>query len=648
MEKVGCIFIKDARDAESLNVLLRKGRISPKDTAIVAWDRPLAKTLEKHGMKTLVLEDFTKHIGFDDIRGRALELVKTFPHKKLIGKKSLVELLEYNGQSLWWFVRQGFFIHCAVVLKESYSVETAIRRLKAQNIGVLSRDAVYNSMMEEIGKRLNVAVKFHDSCAKPGNDLTARAAFSEFPVRIFRALQGILRAPFTKPGKAEKNVLVFTQAHMWTALAQGIEGDANCHTIIEALKKSGRYSLTLLDVAVNRQAALKGIKKKKSPYIPYEYFTFKSFFDIGMNLRLLSLKKRLKAVFASIDGKPKVREAMECGGVDAYSILRPVISHYFHGRFDSFASAARNIEIGMKLIKGRKIDYVICVDENGSSRFLVFAARQAGANSVAVQHGIIHPYHISYNYGTDDFGLHENGLGCILADKTAVFGDYFRELLLKYGNYPADGIFVTGQPKTDIIYERKKNYSKEGLCRKLAISPEKKIVMFASGPLKDSMEMKTALSALAESLRQARNAHLVIKLHPNDDEQYYRDIMKELDFSCTIIRDIDLYELLYASDIVIAINSTVLLDALLMKKKVLQLNLLERYELIGGAGKEMLPRITGKVQLSNEIKKMLSGKRPEQQMPSGRKGFSHYYMDVDGKATERLVKLLDNGMIRHG
>jgi len=648
------IFVKDDNDADKLETMLDANKFNRSGCMVVILDKSLASRLARTGIPFILLDSYMKEADFSMIRKGVLSLIENFSHAKILGNKSIIELLEYRGYSLWWFVRQGFYVQCSLVLKQIYSLMLIIRVRRIKRIFVLSSAPLFRAIIEELRKKSKVDVIYysdsHSGADSPIDSRIkgARTLVLDFFPRIIRVMQGFFRYFHTKNNRDRTNILLFTQSHVWTNLASGIKGDANTYTILTELSKDRGFNVVPLDFALNRQSAWKAIEQKKGPFLPFDYFIFCSMLNLRIQGRLSALSSRLKATWQSLENEPEVPKALRWGNVSLYPILKPVLKNYFTNYFaDSFISAARNLEIGLKIIKDMDIKAVICVDENGSSRFLVVSAHHAKVPSLAVQHGIIHPNHVSYNYERKDLHSYGNNLGCRLADKTAVFGSYFKNALMAIGHYPESKIVVTGQPRTDLIYQNRKNYSKKELYKRLSLDPEKKLVVFASGPLKELLEMETALTALAEELQKMKKVQLVIKLHPNDRKEYYDGLMARIGYKCVIIKDIDLYELLSTSDLVMSINSTVMLDALLFGKPVLQLNLLERFKIFGPLDNKLLTRIVSRKELSAELKKYLMSKS-EARRDLKRKSriLSDFYMKIDGNATKRFITMLKSALNR--
>src|SRR3989338_2855460 len=634
MGNVTYYLIRGNKDLNSLKSLISSELFDIDNYTAVLWNSAHASALMESGIRCIQIEDYAKRVDFNSVRRQVQDLIKRFPHKKILNNKSLAELLEYEGYSLWWFIRQGFYSHCLRVLRDVKTIKLLVKENNIKRIAVLSYDEEFIAIVKEAAGKAGISVrKAVDKELIHG----IKRRFSELFPTLIRIVRGFART-MQISGKKPR-ILLFTRAHKWSTIAKGVKGDADSYTILRHLSAKS-HNVIPLDVAISREAAWNAIENK-NPFLPYDYFLFKSFFNFGISRRIRSLKSRLRMIWKSLDSNEQFKQSLVCDGIQLYTILRRQIKSYFCSNFDSLAGAARNLEVGKDIIKELGIDLALCIDENGTGRFMVFASKIQKVPCIALQHGTIGEMSIAYNYSKKDLNI--GNLSCQLPDKTAVFGGYYKELLMKTGNYSKGSLVITGQPRTDIFFENKKKYSKKTLCSRLGLDSNKKLVVFASQPIKEE-ESKVNFKALEKALKGMKNTELVIKLHPNDKEEFYRKILAELKYKCAIAKDIDLYELLFCSDIVASIYSTVMLEALIMDKPVIQLNLLEKYSILPKLNSPLI-QITKESELGRAVNGLLKDKRKFKKIGEIRKKFVfEHYNYVDGKATKRFVEILEEAL----
>lgn len=644
MPQLNYVLVRNSDELHILKILANKGRLTQKNPIAVIWDGSLATHLKTIGISYLEIRNYAKDVDYNALRNNLIEMLKNFPHKKILDNKTFVELLDYNGYSLWWFIRQGFYSQCLRVMKEIHSIKLLIKKEKIKELTILNNDYEFTNIIKEAIKGMEIKLNFPDKSYLQKNNHYLKnkkePLLDNFP-RIIRIIQGFFRSFQIRNNGKRKNILIFTKSHVWSGLGGNLRGDPYFYPIMRHFLKSQKYNPIPLDIALTREGAWTAIREKKKPYIPYDYFIFKSFFNGNIKKDIKSLKARLKNLWKRLDKNKELEKIIMCDGVSIYQVLKHNLRSYFFDDFNSLMSAARNIEIGKKILEGYGIHATLCIDENDAAMFLVFASNMNKIPSLGLQHGVITPLgSIAYNHSEEDLHKYKGNLSCHLADRTAVYGNYFKKLLIKWGNYPADMIVVTGQPRMDIVFENKKTYSKGILYKRLGINRNDKLIIYATEFMGD--ESKIALSALIRALKQLKNVKLLVKLHPADDKVMYVSLLKELKYDAIISRDIDLYELIICSDLLISIQSTVILESLALGTPVIQLNLLEKYNVFGEEANKVIKRVTNEKDLHDTIKKILHDKPFFGNIKKKMKKFvSEYYYKIDDKSSERVVKELN-------
>lgn len=656
MSSIDCYFIRSAVDLDIFKNMFLRGKIG-QDSIAVLWEAEWASFFIEKKIEYILLDEYARRINYRELREKITDLIITFPHNKILDGKSLAELLEYDGFSLWWFIRQGFYTHCFNALKEIEAMRLLLKNKEIVRVVVLNPEEDFIAAIKEATKRSNAEITY-------AKKLPAKIGFFENKIdllgnlpRSMRIIHGFFRNLTIRDNLGKFNILLFTRSHVWSTLSNNTKGDVNSFTIMNELSKSPQYNIIQLDVALTKGSMSKGVAGKKGSFMPYDYLIFMSYFDSEIKESIRSQRPRLRSLWFSLDKNNAFKKALICNSVSLYPVLRKQMKSYFFNDFDSFIGAIRNIEIGKKIMDDYKISALIAVDENGSSRFLVFAAKSKKIHSVGLQHGVISPdtESIAYSYSRNDLYGYKNRLNCQLADKTAVWGNYFKKLLVKEGNYKANDVVVTGQPRLDIAYRNKANqrkckallglpkanYSKKAFYRKFRIESSKKLVVYASQPRKG--EFKAAFSAVVKALKQLENAALVVKLHPKEEPSVYKQVLKEMRYKAIVSKDIDLYETIACSDAVIAIHSTAILEALALEKPVIQLNLMEKYDVFGKTAKKAIIFADSEKRLLHAVRMVLHDKPYLKEFSKKTKKFiPEYFYKIDGKSTERFIKVLEN------
>jgi hypothetical protein len=203
---------------------------------------------------------------------------------------------------------------------------------------------------------------------------------------------------------------------------------------------------------------------------------------------------------------------------------------------------------------------VLLADEYHRQEWLA-AARAEGVPVAAIQHGMIYARHNGYIHRSRPDSL-------VLADRTYVFGEWERELLIQRSVYRPDEVVVSGSPRLDLV-ARAPDVDAAGLRAELGVQPGHRLVVLSGthGPAYRRFHIPYALDRLLD--RPWPNVHLVVKQHPGErDRGPYEALITGIAAArgfapppITVVKDVDLYRLLRAADAHLGIHSTVLTEA---------------------------------------------------------------------------------------
>ena len=225
----------------------------------------------------------------------------------------------------------------------------------------------------------------------------------------------------------------------------------------------------------------------------------------------------------------------------------------------------------------------------------------------------------------------------------AVVSSHARKMYINMGAEP-ERVFVTGQPRFDQIWQKK--FDREYAFKELGLSQDKGIVVLATQPLLGSFwtekDRENFVTTIVNAMDQFPEKQLVIKLHPSEKMEEYRQILTKMGHDGVIIcQDIDLYQLLHASDLLMTIHSTVALEAMLLDKPVITVNLSGRPDLFPFAESGAAIGVYDEKSLVPAIRKALYDAKVGSEMKRKRTQFvqEHAYKQ-DGQASKRMAELI--------
>lgn len=195
---------------------------------------------------------------------------------------------------------------------------------------------------------------------------------------------------------------------------------------------------------------------------------------------------------------------------------------------------------------------VLPVDQFMPGGSACVVARKMSIRSLVLLHGAVSAYNAP-----------------LTADTMAVWGEVSKDQMRRLG-VAEKNLNVLGSPRHDLPPHRDDPTAKERLQQKFGFDSKRVLTFFSNGndPYRNSMtaleECARWLASAADRLKERYN--ILVRLHPNEDGSLYAgcDGLRVFKDEC------DLGTTLAGSDVVAALCSTVLAEAVLYQKPVLQ------------------------------------------------------------------------------
>jgi len=225
-----------------------------------------------------------------------------------------------------------------------------------------------------------------------------------------------------------------------------------------------------------------------------------------------------------------------------------------------------------------------------------------------------------------------------------VYGELFKRTLIDKGGYPPESVVVTGQPSYDFLYNTRDNGAKERICRQLDIDPEKEIVVLATQTHRgfSDYQNRLLLETVFDAMQEFPQNKLVVKLHPAEDAALHRRVARarRLLDDVVIVKDVNLFDLLLASEVLITAHSTVALEAMLFGKPVITVNVTGTPDVMPYAESGAAVGVSDAAELVRAIRSVLTGENVRRRLAESRDSFlADCLHPVDGKAARRVVDL---------
>lgn len=391
--------------------------------------------------------------------------------------------------------------------------------------------------------------------------------------------------------------------------------------VIKEIKRDNKVQIVVL--VVRTEKPIEGEKKFTINDIPYK--------TLGDYTNIRRWENNWRKISFNRFCYKKVRESIEKG-----SLLEILPFYKWQERKLSLYLSRRILEIRDyleiledEIFKREKPDFVLVVNDRcWSHRTTIELGKARQIPTLGIQDSIsadIPQCHI------------------ISADKLAIFGNYMKEILLKKG-LPEDRLVITGDPRYDFITQIPDKFKRDEVYQQLNIDIQKRIIVFAAQfhGFKDEENAKL-LRGLYHAIKQLPEIQLVVKLHPFDEHEIADKIAQEMSVNnMIIIKDIDLYKLLNACEILMTVHSTVALEAMLLGKPVIIVNLTNKPDMVPYAKEGAALRVETQEDILPQIKAVLkdSNKVRTQMALNQKKFISRYAYNIDGNASKRIVDLI--------
>jgi hypothetical protein len=258
--------------------------------------------------------------------------------------------------------------------------------------------------------------------------------------------------------------------------------------------------------------------------------------------------------------------------------LWPVIKHTFYEM-----SFGPYIPFYLKIIDSFKKYFsmeppksVFLPYETGPMALAIIAVcKKLGIQTIGIQHGYIYKYSSMYCFGP--FINKDHNSSFPIPDKTLLFGDYVKQMLIDDG-YPAEKLVVFGNPAffdlekiTDIIDPKK-------LQNFFSIRSNQKIILFTTGKLQRCYTGhgkydydEQIWKKLLQSFGNDSNYYIILKPHPAEKNiAIYKQILEENFCDNAAISDDGIFELIFASTILVSVFSSTIFDSMFFKKPTIR------------------------------------------------------------------------------
>jgi len=548
--------------------------------AVVAWDEAAERAQRGQSAVRTVAQVLGPEAA-EEVDTAAVRWTKEWARRPLVDGCSFRDLYEWKGVSLWWFA-ELFLHHSTEATRFVRVIETAHRLI----------DAEAPDEMEAHGLDEDEALLVERTCLARGvlfhRGAVRRVARRRVAAVRRRARWNAMKAwataakaaasgPPPAPGPGAPVALFLSHAAFWRERTSEGGGDARAYEhyfdrLIPALGEDA--ALRPFVVAVGPRAAFRrrGLGDRLTDWLNLhgegeDYVHVNRYFSRQVARETRRGTALAERIWSALSGQPAVREAFSHRGVAFADLseadLAATVLLQLPWAIRSYEEMAAVLEVVRPAVM------VLYAESSGWGRAALAAGRAAHVPAVAVQHGIVYANYYSYVHDLDE-------AACPRPDRTAVFGEEARRLLLEMGHYPAHELVMTGSPKLDQLQESARTWDAAATRAGLGVAAGEPLVVVASrfrGIRRTHQSIGSALPALLRSL-EALGVRTVIKPHPAEGGEDYARVLRELGVTRAQVvpPSADLLRLLHAADALVTVESLAAVEALVLERPVVVLN----------------------------------------------------------------------------
>jgi hypothetical protein len=163
-------------------------------------------------------------------------------------------------------------------------------------------------------------------------------------------------------------------------------------------------------------------------------------------------------------------------------------------------------------------------------------------------------------------------------DFITVEGEIDKDFLSKNG-VNSNKIYVRGSPEYENIFktEIKEFHDLEDYFskKKYTLSHEKTKILLTTNPI-TSTSNEFLLKTVIDVVKKLENIQFIIKLHPRENGFLHKKIIKNMNLKAIIVKNVNIFEIINSSDILITQDSRVILDAMIVGKPLIVLDLMNK------------------------------------------------------------------------
>jgi glycosyltransferase involved in cell wall biosynthesis len=598
----------------------------------------------------------------------ALDIATSMGGAEIAAGATLRLHLFWKWFSSWWIIEPALRDHLANLVESVRQVRTIVKKEKPDRIYVFGAaryrifvpcvNLLHPEVVVAVGRQHQIDVVRVEPVARK-RKISTRVVLPSLirfllwaGSRARRTVYGVSRwfKPVRQEGAPARTVVVVSDHLNWRpeserkTISPG-KNDVALGRVLDRLNEDVSSRVLFADFLSFAGLGLRAIAEKLGRFARIDYRPLEAYVgkqelkDVWMHAHLFRSK------WDEVKGSAALRAAASFEGVDLWEATSTTMTFFF---LFWLPIAVYYTEAMASFIRREKPDVVMLVGDQGVyGRCFLAAAQALGVPTVGVQSRVISKDDRQYAHRAGAVPATGRFVGttlCPIPDRTAVFGELTRNILIGAGGYPEDGVVVTGQPSDDLLNAMREDGARERICRRLNISAEATLVVLAIQTrtgLSHEHNVKLVRNGL-EAIREFPEHRLLVKFYPGEEPPLRRRIAREKGLLDEIVlaKAVNLFDLLQACDLLITSCPTVALEAMLFGKPVVVIETPGAGEMMSYAEVGAAVCVTDAGQLVSVIRSVLTDEAVRRRLDEGRARFVAGHLHPrDGNAARRVVEL---------
>jgi hypothetical protein len=523
------------------------------------------------------LSSYLDPVRAEAAEGDANDWIKSLRHFVIEGR-AFRDRFTYRGDSLWWFTE--LYLHKQRVITDIFRAVHALSGLveaeEPRSVEVEHAGAIVRLLGPQLAKAEGIDWRNGDGrdreTDRPRLETAISSRFHTASALLDRLRPGSRAREAGGTGK----VAAFVHSAFWRTDAGE---ESYIGPVLDAIwAEVGRDGVQLVGLGPrtnfrarlwrHRLAEFRDPQARRLPLTPVEAYA--SWRSIRPSMELWRERHaNARALWNSAD----LRSAAVIHGCDAWPLVRHELTGISHLQFPWSARAMDEAGAALDVLQPSAV--VTYAEAGGWGRALILEARRRGIPVVGVQHGFIYRHWLNYLHRPDEMqpsSSNPQDRGFPRPDLTLLHDRFAARHLLEAGAFPEETIEVTGSARLEAFYaagQRLTDADRTRVRAEVGVREEQHLAVVAA----KYTQIAEVFGALVAAVGRMPGVRLVVKCHPAETPAPYERVAAGVENVTIAPPGADLPRLVASADVVITVNSTAAIEAMVVDVPTLVLAL---------------------------------------------------------------------------